>query len=112
MNELEDILQLPPAEFDSRWRQIDAVVSSLPTFQDQMKAWERILNHMAPHSVSKGMPYFRLGVLHLLTDPEETKAISFLERAYHEDEQYGPPVGLVAHRMGAYRLLALVKGFL
>jgi hypothetical protein len=58
------------------------------------------------------MPYFRLGVLHLLTDPDATRAVQELELAYLEDRHYGPDTGKLPHRMGAYRLLALTKGFL
>ena len=67
---------------------------------------------MGSAQISKGHPYFRLAVLHLQTDADESVAISFLELAYAEDQKYGPNVGKEPHRMGAYRLLSLTKGFL
>lgn len=112
MNTLADILKLNPLEFDSHWREIDQIIFSLPTLPEQIAAWEAINNRMTGHPVSKGMPYFRLGHLHLLNDSDAKQAIEFLELAYREDVRFGPDVGKVPQRMGAYRLLALTKGFL
>jgi hypothetical protein len=109
---LEEVLKLPPAQFDSYWKEIDGIVATLPTSSDQITAWEAILECLRHHPFSKGMPYFRLGVLHLLTDPDATRAVRELELAYLEDRHYGPDTGKLPHRMGAYRLLALTKGFL
>jgi hypothetical protein len=109
---LEQILNLPPAQFDSHWREIDAVVAALPSPMEQIEAWKAILSRLQHHPFSKGMPYFRLGVLHLLTDPDATRAVEELELAYLEDKHYGPDTGQIPHRMGAYRLLAFTKGFL
>ena len=111
MNSLKDILQLSPPQFDSHWHQIDTIISGLPTLKDRLSAWEAILSYLNPHPISKGMPYFRLGVFHLLSDADETQAIECLELAYGEDEQYAPRIGRLPHRMGAYRLLSLTKGF-
>jgi hypothetical protein len=112
MDTLEQILNLLPAQFDSYWKEIDAVVATLPSPMEQIEAWKAILGCLRHHPFSKGMPYFRLGVLHLLTDPDATRAVEELELAYLEDKRYGPDTGKIAHRMGAYRLLALTKGFL
>src|ERR1700730_18975503 len=109
---LEEVLKLPPAQFDSYWKEIDGIVATLPTSSDQITAWESILECLRHHPFSKGMPYFRLGVLHLLTDPDAARAVQELELAYLEDRHYGPDTGKLPHRMGAYRLLALTKGFL
>jgi len=109
---LEEVLKLPPAQFDSYWKEIDGIVATLPTSSDQITAWEAILECLRHHPFSKGMPYFRLGVLHLLTDPDAARAVQELELAYLEDRHYGPDTGKLPHRMGAYRLLALTKGFL
>ncbi len=109
---LEEALNLLPAQFDSYWKEIDGIVATLPTSSDQITAWEAILECLRHHPFSKGMPYFRLGVLHLLTDPDALRALQELELAYFEDKHYGPDAGKIAHRMGAYRLLALTKDFL
>lgn len=109
---LEEVIKLHPAQFDSYWKEIDGIVAVLPTSSDQISAWEAILKCLRHHPFSKGMPYFRLGVLHLLTDPDATRAVQELELAYLEDRHYGPDTAKLPHRMGAYRLLALTKGFL
>ena len=113
MQTLDDILNLlEPIQFDAHWRQIDKIIGRLPSDRDQIDAWGRIVNRLSPAPISKGHPYFRLAILHLLTDSEEAQAISYLELAYQEDRRYGPSVGLTPHRMAAYRLLSLTKGFL
>jgi hypothetical protein len=109
---IKDILQLNPLEFDTHWKQIDQLVASLKTPGEQIAAWEAIADHLRPHPVSKGMPFFRLGHWHLINDPDATRAIDYLEQAYKEDIKYGPDSGQTPQRMGAYRLLALTKGFL
>jgi hypothetical protein len=109
---LNEVLSLLPAQFDSHWEQIDAIIARLPTYSEQIAAWEAVLSCLQHHPFSKGMPYFRLGVLYLLTDPDAMRALQELELAYLEDKHYGPDAGKIAHRMGAYRLLALTKDFL
>lgn len=105
---LEDILKV----LNAQWREIDQVVWALRTPQEQITAWEAIADHLKSHPVPNGMPYFRLGHMHLLHDDDATVAIRYLELAYQEDLKYGPENGKTPHRMGAYRLLALTKGFL
>ena len=112
MATINDILALNPLQFDAHWKEIDRTVGALKTIQEQIAAWEQVADHLKPHRVSKGMPFFRLGHLHLVNDTDATKAINYLEEAYEEDVRYGPNVGQTPHRMGAYRLLALTKGFL
>src|SRR5438105_8722987 len=62
---LEGVLRLPPAQFNSYWKEINGIVATLPTSSDQITAWEAILECLRHHPFSKGMPYFRLGVLRL-----------------------------------------------
>lgn len=112
MTAIKEILQLNPLEFDAHWKQIDQIVASLKTPGEQIAAWEAIADHLRPHPVSKGMPFFRLGHMHLVNDADATRAIDYLEQAYKEDIKYGPDSGQTPQRMGAYRLLALTKGFL
>jgi hypothetical protein len=106
------ILQLDPMQFDRHWAQIDGVIGGLATTDEQIAAWASILDRLQQHPVSKGMPHFRLAVLHLLKDFDSAVAIGHLESAYQEDQHYGPDQGKLPQRMGAYRLLALTKGFL
>src|SRR5258708_27176873 len=112
MPTIDDILRLDPLAFDAHWKEIDQVIWQLKTPHEQIAAWEKIANHLNPHAVSKGMPFFRLGHLHLVHDTNTAKAINYLELAYQEDVTYGPESGQLPHRMGAYRLLALTKGFI
>jgi hypothetical protein len=98
--------------FDAHWKEIDQIVWGLATPQEQIAAWEAIAAYLKPHPVSKGMPFFRLGHMCLVNDADATKAISYLEEAYKEDVKFGPDSGQTPHRMGAYRLLALTKGFI
>lgn len=112
MATIDDVLSLDPFAFDAHWKQIDQIIWQLKTPKEQIAAWEKIANYISPHAVSKGMPFFRLGHLHLVHDTNTTKAIDYLELAYKEDVKYGPEIGQLPHRMGAYRLLALTKGFI
>lgn len=112
MTTLDDILRLDPLNIDGHWTGVDQVVWALRTAEEQIAAWQAILNFLQPHPVSKGMPLFRLGHMHLVYDSDAAKAINYLELAYKEDIKYGPEKGRTAHRMGAYRLLALAKGFI
>jgi hypothetical protein len=107
---LTEILKLKPEELDRRWREIDAVLMPLPISQ-QISAWNRILEHIGSTPIPRGHPYFRLGVLHLLSDLDEAQGLSYLDKAFREDCVHAPPEGKLPHRMGAYRLLALCKGF-
>lgn len=107
---LNEVLKLTPGEIDRKWAEIDALVMRLPR-DDQIKIWAKFLGHVNDAPISKGHPFFRLGVLHLLADSDETVAISYLEKAFREDQTYARDHGQIAHRMGTYRLLALCKGF-
>jgi len=112
MNTIEDITKLHPLSFDAHWKDIDQIIGALRTIQEQIAAWEAIADQLKTHPVPKGMPFFRLGILHLLNDSDASRAINYLESAYGEDLIYGPDRGQTPHRMGAYRLLALTKGFI
>lgn len=112
MATIKDILKLDPLQFDTHWTEIDKIVGGLKTLQEQIAAWDAIADYLQPHPVSKGMPFFRLGHMHLVNDPDAAKAINYLELAYKEDVKYGPDSGQTPQRMGAYRLLALTKGFI
>lgn len=107
MNTLDDILSLEPEKIDAHRKEIDTIFSRLE-LPEQIDAWGKVVSRLQPKNLSKGHPYFRLGVLHLLVDPDEANAINFLERAYEEEERFERQI---AHRRGAYRVLALVKGF-
>jgi hypothetical protein len=107
---LKGIETLPLSEVVQRWRAIDMVVMGLAENQ-QVAEWMRIIDLLENVPVGKGHAYFRLGILHLLKDSSESTAVDFLEQAYREDKKFAPAAGWQAHRMGAYRLLALVKGY-
>ena len=112
MKSLDEILELHPSRFDEHWDAIDEFAQTRLTLKEQQVAWERIVDHLESNNVSKGHPFFRLGVLHLLTDTVETTAISYLEKAYEEDERFWHGDETPPHRKAAYRLLSLLKDFL
>lgn len=112
MAPIDEILKLDPLLFDANWKQIEQVIWSLQTVEEQIAAWEAIADRLRPHPVSKGMPFFRLGHMYLVSDSDAKRAIENLEKAYREDMKYGPDQGKTPNRMGAYRLLALSKGFI
>ena len=106
---LDETFTLAPEQYDGYWGQIDALVRVAP-LDKQMEAWQRIADRIdASHS--KGHPLFRLSALKLLVEADETNAIQLLEGAYQEDEKFGPASGQLPHRMGAYRLLSLIKEY-
>lgn len=107
---LENIDRVESQELRSRWLVIDSIIRAFPE-EDQILQWIQTVSVIKDIPVSKGHPYFLLGVLHLLKDSDHTQAVDFLEKAYHEDKIYGPDSGRTAHRMSAYRLLAFVKGY-
>jgi|SRR4051812_26359989 hypothetical protein len=94
----------------SRWSELDQQIQALPE-DGQEEAWKLVIGEIRSENVSKGHPYFRLAVLHLLRDADEMKAIEFLEKAYEEDKAHAQLAGREAHRMAAYRVLSLVKGY-
>jgi hypothetical protein len=110
MNSVSEVLNLQTQEFDAHWPEIDSIFSRLE-LQAQIEAWEKVVSKLGPTTLSKGHPYFRLGVLHLLADPNEAGAIDFLQQAYEEDKRFEDQIGKPARRKAAYRVLALVKGF-
>jgi tetratricopeptide (TPR) repeat protein len=110
MAPLDEIFKLDPVLFEAHWNEIDNVIWPLNSDGERIAAWEKIAEYLEPHPVSKGMPYFRLGHMYLVEDPDAKRAIEFLEKAYKEDIKYGPDRGRSPNRMGAYQLLALTKG--
>lgn len=86
----DDILNLDPLVFDAHWQDIDQIVWALKTPQEQIAAWEAIANRLKPYPVSKGMPFFRLGHMHLVNDGDATKAIDYLEQAYQRGCEVRP----------------------
>ncbi len=112
MKNLDEIFRLQPSEFDNHWGEMDAIIQKLSTLKEQQVAWKRVADYLNSSNISKGHPFSRLGVLHLLTDTSETQAFSYLENAYKEDDRFWHRVQTPPHRRGAYRLLSLVKDFL
>lgn len=117
MASLKDILAWDPQQLHSSWREVDVAVQSLPSRQEQIQALEQICKALDAssdpiHSL-KGHPYFRLGVLHLLENDDERNGLSYLERAYKEDQTYSEIKrdGVRPEDKAAYRLLAIVKDF-
>ncbi|MFI5116858.1 MAG: hypothetical protein ACHP8B_09180 [Terriglobales bacterium] len=108
---VDDILALPHDQFDDKanWDELDVLIGSLPDAQAQINEWNRILRHTESIRSPTGHPHFRLGILHLLIDTDETAGIAHLQVAFESDKKYATER---AHRMAAYRVLSLVKDFL
>ena len=102
-------MRLTPDQLNACWRQVDLFVWQEPR-ERQMQLW-RELAERAGASHSKGHPYFRLGVLSLLLEPNESAGLRSLEEAYAEDERFGPESGQLPHQMGAYKLLSLTRDY-
>ena len=110
LSSVEQIFALAPEQFGSLWHEIDTLIATMP--QDrQFEAWQRIAAHFGDSPHSKGMPFFRMGILKLFVEPDENAGIQLLEAAYVEDEKFGLDSGQLPHRMGAYRLLSLTKEY-
>jgi hypothetical protein len=89
---------------------LDQVIESMPTVEQREIEWNRVALDMEAKGISSGHAHFRLGILHLVNDADETKGIYHLEQAYQQDRQF--VVGHEPHRLAAYRVLSLVKDFL
>ncbi len=110
MPTLDEILSSFTDE-NGTWNALDRLIGAVPDRTEQLRSWEHAAQAAESKGVSCGHAHFRLGVLHLVLDPEESKGIWHLERAYEQDQTYAAPPRQ-AHRMAAYRVLGLVKDFL
>jgi hypothetical protein len=107
---LGDILALEPMRLHAHWNEIDRIVMKLPSYSDQICAWEQICDRLS--STAKGHPFFRLGELHLSIDHDEATGLGCLESAYQEDKAYAAQHGgQRAEDKAAYRLLSICKDF-
>jgi hypothetical protein len=111
-NSLDELLGLSDSELATRevWHKFDALIETLPNPVDRVAAWEQVVAGLSGRNAPLGHPHFRLGILHLVNDPDTTAGIKHLEEAHNEDLQYG--VNEEAFRKAAYRVLCLVKDFL
>lgn len=109
---LEELVNLPDRDMFERktWQKFDSAVGDIPTHLDQRSAWEDIVSKLKDRDVPLGHPHFRLGVLHLIDDPDAELGIKHLEEAHHQDLMHARDNK--AFQMGAYRVLCLVKDFL
>ena len=107
---LDEVFALSPERFGSHWKRIDELIAT-ERQDSQFAAWERIAARIGDSPHSKGMPFFRMAILKLLSHPDESIGIQLLEAARREDDRFGPDSGQLPHRMGAYRLLSLVKDY-
>jgi hypothetical protein len=107
---IDAILTLDDVQVDGAWGTFDSLIRPLSECEQQA-SWVHIADQVAQRKISKGHPYFRLAILHLQNDAHEKDGVAWLEKAYAEDQKYAPPQGKHAHRMAAYRVLALVKHY-
>lgn len=110
-NSVDELLCLPDSEFATRevWQKFDALIETLPNPADRVKGWERVVAELCRRKAPLGHPKFRLGILHLVNDPDAIAGIKHLEEAHDEDLRYG--VNEEAFRKAAYRVLCLTKDF-
>ncbi|MGH9428554.1 MAG: hypothetical protein ACRD2L_19880, partial [Terriglobia bacterium] len=111
MNTVEDVLALDPELLHDLWGEVDRVVQDLPSWPEQIHAWEQIRQKLDERHSPQGHPFFRLGVLHLLEDSSEEEGLNYLELAYKEDQKHAEEGGIPAEEKAAYRLLAIAKDF-
>jgi hypothetical protein len=88
----------------------DQIIDRSPDSQQRVGDWSRVAAELEAKGVSSSHAHFRLGILHLINDPDEAVGISQLERAYEQDQRFA--VNTEPHRLAAYRVLSLVKDFL
>jgi len=109
---LEEVLNASPSVLSDRSTAhiLDKIIESVPSVRQRIADWNRVAAEMEAKGVCSGHAHFRLGILHLINDLDESKGISHLERAYEQDQQF--VTGREPHRLAAYRVLSLVKDFL
>ena len=108
----DEILSSPAAVLIERAtaERLDEIIESSPDPDDRIRSWNKVAAELVAKGVSSGHAHFRLGILHLVNDPDEAAGISHLTGAYEQDQQFA--VRTEPHRMAAYRVLSLVKDFL
>jgi hypothetical protein len=112
MNSVEELLRFDAAQLrkDENWREMDRIVCALPSNAEKIRVWEQICLILDKDQSIKGLPLFRLGLLHILEDADEQQGLKLLEQAYEQDQREVSEIGPAEER-GAYLLLALVKDF-
>jgi hypothetical protein len=73
MNSVEELLRLDAAQLrkDENWREMDRIVCALPSNAEKVLVWEQICSILDKDRSIKGLPLFRLGILHILEDADE-----------------------------------------
>jgi hypothetical protein len=109
---LDEVLKASPSRLGDRStiQILDQIIDRSPDIQQRIADWSRVAVKLETTGVSSSHAHFRLGILHLVNDPDEAVGISHLERAYEQDERFA--VSREPHRLAAYRVLSLVKDFL
>jgi len=116
MNSVDELLRLdaPQLRKDENWNEMDRIVCALPSNAEKIRVWEQICDTLDKNQSIKGLPLFRLGILHLQEDADEQQGLKFLEEAYQEDkrEKEQNEIDVPAEERGAYLLLAVVKDYI
>jgi len=113
MNSVDELLRLDATQLRRKenWSEMDRIVCALPSNAEKIHAWQKICAILDTDQYTKGLPLFRLGILHILEDADEQQGLKLLEQAYKEDQREVNAVGIPAEKRGAYLLLAVVKDF-
>jgi hypothetical protein len=113
MNSLEEVFRLDAAQLrkHENWREMDRIVCALLSNAEKVRAWEQICSILDKEQSIKGLPLFRLGILHILEDAHEQQGLKLLEQAYEQDQREVSEIGIPAEKRGAYLLLAVLKDF-
>lgn len=109
---LDEVLKSSPSTVGdlSTAQILDQIIESPPDVQQRIADWNRVAAESEAKGVSSSHAHFRLGILHLVNDPDEATGVCHLERAYEQDQRCA--VSKESHRLAAYRVLSLVRDFL
>src|SRR5260370_4650254 len=113
MNSVDELLRLDATQHrrEENWSEMDRIVCALSSNTEKIHAWQKICAILDTNQSIKGVPLFRLGILHILEDADEHQGLKLLEQAFKEDQREANAVGIPAEKRGAYLLLAVVKDF-
>jgi len=95
MNSVDELLRLDPTQLrrEENWSEMDRIVCALSSNAEKIHAWQNICAVLDTNQSIKGLPLFRLGILHILEDADEQQGLKLLEQAYKEDQREANAVG-------------------
>src|SRR4051812_29532213 len=109
---LEEILQSGASVLTDRatLTRLDELIESSPALTERDHGWKAVAAAQEARGAPSGHAHFRLGILHLVNDVDETLGISHLEKAHAQDLEFEAKRS--PYQMAAYRVLSLVRDFI